>query len=221
VTPTADAAVLGVLARADAAFTVSRIRELAGRYSESGLRKALQRLVREGIVIQDRAGPAYLYRFNRAHLAAPHIQALASLRQAFFERVRELVDGWLVEPKSVALFGSAARGDMTADSDIDLFVVRPDTFSASDEIWEEQLLELARKHKVNQFVFASSSSVYGGNDKTPFAEEDRISRTVSPYAATNGAVFVMVRALSAWFGGPGATPVGNPAGTSTSGLVKW
>jgi len=47
-----------------------------------------------------------------------------------------------------------------------------------------QLLDLARLRKVEQFVFASSSSVYGGNTKTPFHEDDRISRTVSPYAAT-------------------------------------
>jgi UDP-glucuronate 4-epimerase len=46
------------------------------------------------------------------------------------------------------------------------------------------LLDFARHRKVEQFVFASSSSVYGGNAKTPFHEEDRISRTVSPYAAT-------------------------------------
>jgi UDP-glucuronate 4-epimerase len=46
------------------------------------------------------------------------------------------------------------------------------------------LLDLARDRKVDQFVFASSSSVYGGNTKTPFHEDDRISRTVSPYAAT-------------------------------------
>jgi len=46
------------------------------------------------------------------------------------------------------------------------------------------LLELARKHKVDQFIFASSSSVYGGNTNLPFREDDRISRTVSPYAAT-------------------------------------
>ncbi|MBI4475498.1 MAG: GDP-mannose 4,6-dehydratase [Acidobacteria bacterium] len=46
------------------------------------------------------------------------------------------------------------------------------------------LLEMAKRYKVEQFVFASSSSVYGGNTKIPFSEEDNISRTVSPYAAT-------------------------------------
>lgn len=46
------------------------------------------------------------------------------------------------------------------------------------------LLELAREFGVKQFVFASSSSVYGINAKIPFSEEDRIHQTISPYAAT-------------------------------------
>jgi UDP-glucuronate 4-epimerase len=46
------------------------------------------------------------------------------------------------------------------------------------------LLELARDYKVEQFVFASSSSVYGGRTKVPFHEDDPINLTVSPYAAT-------------------------------------
>ena len=46
------------------------------------------------------------------------------------------------------------------------------------------LLEMARRHHVEQFVFASSSSVYGGNTEIPFRESDRISRPISPYAAT-------------------------------------
>jgi UDP-glucuronate 4-epimerase len=46
------------------------------------------------------------------------------------------------------------------------------------------LLDLARQHGVEQFVFASSSSVYGANTKVPFSEDQKIDRTVSPYAAT-------------------------------------
>jgi UDP-glucuronate 4-epimerase len=49
------------------------------------------------------------------------------------------------------------------------------------------LLELARKHNVKQFVFGSSSSVYGINAKVPFSEDDPIRQPVSPYAATKGA----------------------------------
>ncbi len=49
------------------------------------------------------------------------------------------------------------------------------------------LLELARIHHVKQFVFASSSSVYGINCKMPFSEDDRIHQPISPYAATKAA----------------------------------
>lgn len=49
------------------------------------------------------------------------------------------------------------------------------------------LLELARAHGVNQFVFGSSSSVYGVNPKVPFSEDDPIFNPISPYAATKAA----------------------------------
>jgi len=49
------------------------------------------------------------------------------------------------------------------------------------------LLELARQHGIKQFVFGSSSSVYGINTKVPFAEDDRIHQPISPYAATKAA----------------------------------
>jgi UDP-glucuronate 4-epimerase len=49
------------------------------------------------------------------------------------------------------------------------------------------LLELAREHGVKQFVFGSSSSVYGINAKLPFGEDDPIRQPISPYAATKAA----------------------------------
>ena len=49
------------------------------------------------------------------------------------------------------------------------------------------LLELARERAIKQFVFGSSSSVYGINAKVPFSEDDPIRQPISPYAATKGA----------------------------------
>jgi UDP-glucuronate 4-epimerase len=49
------------------------------------------------------------------------------------------------------------------------------------------LLELARDYDVGQFVFGSSSSVYGINGKVPFSEDDPIRQPISPYAATKAA----------------------------------
>jgi UDP-glucuronate 4-epimerase len=49
------------------------------------------------------------------------------------------------------------------------------------------LLDLAKDYGVKQFVFGSSSSVYGNNEKVPFAEDDKIQNPISPYAATKAA----------------------------------
>jgi len=49
------------------------------------------------------------------------------------------------------------------------------------------LLELARAHQIKQFIFGSSSSVYGINAKVPFSEDDPVRRPISPYAATKAA----------------------------------
>ena len=49
------------------------------------------------------------------------------------------------------------------------------------------LLEMARDRGIRPFVFASSSSVYGNNEKIPFAETDPVDHPISPYAATKKA----------------------------------
>ena len=49
------------------------------------------------------------------------------------------------------------------------------------------LLETVKKHKVSNFIFGSSSSVYGNNKKVPFSEDDNVDFPISPYAATKKA----------------------------------
>ncbi len=49
------------------------------------------------------------------------------------------------------------------------------------------LLESARTHKIGKFIFGSSSSVYGNNEKVPFCEDDNVDFPISPYAATKKA----------------------------------
>lgn len=62
------------------------------------------------------------------------------------------------------------------------------------------LLELARQHNIKQFVFGSSSSVYGINAKVPFSEEDPIRQPISPYAATKGAGELLCHTYSHLYG---------------------
>ena len=58
------------------------------------------------------------------------------------------------------------------------------------------LLEACKKFKVNHFVFASSSSVYGNNSKVPFSETDNVDNPISPYAATKKACELMAHTYS-------------------------
>lgn len=62
------------------------------------------------------------------------------------------------------------------------------------------LLELARQHGVRQFVFGSSSSVYGVNEKVPFSETDPIFNPISPYAATKAAGELLCHTYSHLYG---------------------
>lgn len=62
------------------------------------------------------------------------------------------------------------------------------------------LLELAREHGIKQFVFGSSSSVYGINAKVPFSEDDPIRQPISPYAATKAAGELLCHTYSHLYG---------------------
>jgi UDP-glucuronate 4-epimerase len=63
----------------------------------------------------------------------------------------------------------------------------PKLYVETNIIGTLNLLELAKEFGVKQFVFASSSSVYGINAKIPFSEDDMVSNPISPYAATKSA----------------------------------
>ncbi len=66
-------------------------------------------------------------------------------------------------------------------------LVNPHAYVRSNLAGHVNMLELARERRVRHFVYASSSSVYGGNDSLPFRVEDRADHPVSLYAATKRA----------------------------------
>ncbi|WP_298198018.1 NAD-dependent epimerase/dehydratase family protein [Novosphingobium sp.] len=66
-------------------------------------------------------------------------------------------------------------------------IENPHVYAQSNLVGHLNLLEIARHRQVGHMVYASSSSVYGGNGKLPFAVEDRADHPVSLYAATKRA----------------------------------
>ncbi|GGJ76292.1 hypothetical protein GCM10010123_02820 [Pilimelia anulata] len=140
VTPTLDGDVLTVLARHPDALTIGQVRQALAGPSAEGVRKVLHRLTHQGVVRSARVGNVATFRLNREHLAAPHITALAELADAFLGRLARRLRRWEPVPLYAAVFGSAARGDMHAGSDIDILLVAPGT--GIDPRWETAVAEL-------------------------------------------------------------------------------
>src|SRR5690349_2673889 len=76
----------------------------------------------------------------------------------------------------------------------------PQLYSETNINGTLNLLELARHHGIRQFVFGSSSSVYGINAKVPFSEDDPIRQPISPYAATKAAGELLCHTYSHLYG---------------------
>ncbi len=138
-----DSEVLHVLAGADTGLTGRRIARLANGGTQQGISKALSRLSEEGLVERQVAGSSILFKLNRGHLAAAPIVQLMRLREELVARLAGELSGWAVAPVHASLFGSAARGDGDAGSDIDLFIVRPAGVDADAPDWRKQLEMLA------------------------------------------------------------------------------
>jgi len=154
VTPTLDGDVLAAMAQHDVSFTTGQLHRIMPRYSKAGIRKVLMRLTHQGIVDSERVGNAFSYRFNREHLAAGPIMELAALQRTLLSRIEERLQSWAFTPVYAALFGSAARGTMTPDSDLDLLLVRADGVPHLD--WDQQVAALA-----------SDVTRWTGNDARP------------------------------------------------------
>ncbi|HET6570929.1 MAG TPA: MarR family transcriptional regulator [Solirubrobacterales bacterium] len=137
-----DADVLVVLAGSTKPRSGRELARRAGR-SSTGVQHVLDRLVEHGLVKREEVGRTFLYELNRDHLLAPTVEQMAGARAELVRRLRDAIDGWEVPPVHASLFGSAARGDGDASSDIDLLVVRPADLDPEDANWRDQLDELA------------------------------------------------------------------------------
>lgn len=73
---------------------------------------------------------------------------------------------------------------LAAQAGVRYSIENPRAYIESNVVGFFNILEAARKHPLKHLLYASSSSVYGDREKTPFSVEDRVDRPVSLYAAT-------------------------------------
>jgi UDP-glucuronate 4-epimerase len=136
-----------------------------------------ERLLREGheVAILDCFNDYYNPAIKRAN-----VRGFADRVQIFEEDLRDAaaVEKVFAAVKPDAVIHLAARAGVRPS------IEQPELYIDTNIKGTFYLLEACRKHGCKRFVFASSSSVYGVNKKVPFAEEDPILQTISPYAMT-------------------------------------
>ena len=155
-----------------------------------------ERLLREGawnVSVVDDLNDFYPPEIKRANLS----QVRAGGDVGFYEvdiRRAEALRPVFEENEFHAIVHLAARAGVRPS------LSEPKLYTETNINGTVNLLELAREYGVGQFVFGSSSSVYGVNEKVPFAEADPIFNPISPYAATKAAGELICHTYSHLFG---------------------
>ena len=91
---------------------------------------------------------------------------------------------------------------LAAQAGVRYSIDQPDDYTDSNLLGFGNILQGCRKHRVEHLVYASSSSVYGGNTRMPFAESDAVDHPISYYAATKKANELMAHTYSHLYGIP-------------------
>jgi UDP-glucuronate 4-epimerase len=95
------------------------------------------------------------------------------------------------DQKALEVFAMPHRFDrivhLGAQAGVRYSLINPQAYVRSNLMGHINMLEMARHREVEHFVYASSSSVYGGNETLPFRVEDRVDHPISLYAATKKA----------------------------------
>jgi hypothetical protein len=132
--------VLRALASRSSPATAAQVYRVSEHGTEAGIRRALERLAGHGVLLSEQIGDRTVYTINHDHVLDGAIRALLRSQDELPRRLREHIADWAIKPESAALYGSAARRDGDADSDIDILVIRPLLSSAARrEAWAAQV----------------------------------------------------------------------------------
>ncbi|MBV8976523.1 MAG: GDP-mannose 4,6-dehydratase [Alphaproteobacteria bacterium] len=150
----------------------------------------------ERVIGLDNVNDYYSVKLKRDRLAA-----LVTDKNFIFREVDIADNAALME--AVAGGGFRRIIHLAAQAGVRYGIDNPHVYAQSNLVGHLNMLELARRtDRCEAMIYASSSSVYGGNTKMPFSEEDRVDTPISLYAATKKADEVMSHAYAHLFGTP-------------------
>lgn len=135
-------------------------------------------------------------------------------RRLKYDRVEALLDPLAIPCEAIELADGTLVADLfdhyrpdrvlhlAAQAGVRYSLKNPAAYVQSNLVGFANVLEACRRHRVRHLVYASSSSVYGANEKVPFAEDDNTDRPVSLYAATKKSNELMAHCYSDLYGIP-------------------
>lgn len=138
IVPGAQGRVLAVLVETTAELNLRTIAQLAG-ISQAQASRLLPELVALGVVERREVPPSSLFRLVREHVASRALLAIARSTDVVLDEMGRRAGTLQLPPVSVIVFGSFARREADAESDIDVVVVRPSDVDEDDDTWVESL----------------------------------------------------------------------------------
>ena len=129
-----------------------------------------------------------------------------NIKYARLEEIEALDKDWTFVKASIAdkdvvneLFSKyhfSVVVNLAAQAGVRYSITNPDAYIESNLIGFYNILEACRHNEVEHLVYASSSSVYGSNEKVPYSTDDKVDNPVSLYAATKKSNELMAHAYS-------------------------
>jgi DNA-binding transcriptional ArsR family regulator len=138
--PGLSVAILRALSGRSTSVTAAHLTRLAGRGTEAGVRRAVERLADHGVCTREEIAGRTAYSLNEDHVLYRAVSELLRADGELGRRLTKTFGGWSPAPVAAVLYGSAARRDGGLDSDIDLLLVRPPLRTTTERrAWAEQI----------------------------------------------------------------------------------
>ena len=161
-----------------------------------------KRLLNEGfeVVGLDNLNPYYDVKLKNSRLnILKELSKKKSVKFSFFKEDLEN-QNFLTELFNKFTFNEVLN--LAAQAGVRYSIENPSAYINSNILGFSNLLEVCRKNNIQQLIYASSSSVYGGNKNLPFSEEHNVDHPVSLYAASKKANELMAHSYSHLYGIP-------------------
>ncbi|MFL2826179.1 MAG: GDP-mannose 4,6-dehydratase [Coraliomargaritaceae bacterium] len=157
----------------------------------------LERLLKEGhrIIGVDNFDPFYSRAIKNQNLTGINSKNFELLEGDLAElETYQKIEFFTANNKIDAIIHLAAKAGVRPS------IEDPLGYQRANVIATQNLLEFTKKHSIKQFVFASSSSVYGVNPNVPWKVEDAVLKPISPYASTKVSCELMGHVYSKLYG---------------------